>query len=219
MYEEQSADAINSFEKLERTFFNYKYSITLLTMLPRRITSRTSSILFIGMIFLVSWQKATAQEHEQRSEISNSWLIMQAVPSVSWTCFPAKTHFSFEWEATPVLYSWGMTKLDPPLHFFFVTQPERFAGSIEFNISTQLYTSQVGASHWGFSGQLLAHLPLVERGEYVGLNLGVARYNIAGVSSNYIIGGFSTLFGFLHYNIKYSPADKIWMHSIEFRFF
>jgi hypothetical protein len=171
------------------------------------------------MMFLVSWQKAVAQEHEQRSGISNSWLIMQVVPSVSWTCFPAQTRFSFEWEATPILYSWGMTKLDPPLHFFFVTQPERFAGSVEFNISMQLYTSQVRASHWGFSGQLLAHLPLVEHGEYVGLNLGVARYNIAGVSSNYVVGGFSTLFGFLHYNIKYSPGNEIWMHSIEFRFF
>ena len=217
MYEEQSAEAINPFEKLERTFFNQKYSINSATMFLKRTTWRTGSILLIGMMFLASWQKAAAQE--QRGGISNSWLIMQAVPGVSWTCFPAQTHFSFEWEATPVLYSWGMTKLDPPLHFFFVTQPERFAGSFEFNISAQLYTSPVGTSHWGFSGQLLAHLPLVEHGEYAGLNLGVARYNIAGMSSNYIVGGLSTLFGFLHYNIKYSPIDKIWMHSIEIRIF
>jgi hypothetical protein len=112
-----------------------------------------------------------------------------------------------------------MNKLDPPWHFFKVTQPERFTGSIELNISTQLYSSKVGTSHWGFSGQLLAHLPLVEYGEYIGLNLGVARYTIAGMSSTYIIGGFSTLFGFLHYNIKYSPADRIWMNAIELRFF
>jgi hypothetical protein len=174
-------------------------------------------ILFWGMTFLAGRQIATAQE--QRSTLSPSWLLMQAVPSVSWTCFPTQTHFSFEWEATPLLYSWGMTKLDSPVHFFFVTQPERFTGSIEFNISTQLYTSQVRTSHWGFSGQLLTHLPLVEKGEYAGLNFGIARYNIAGVSSNFMVGGVSTLFGFLHYNIKFSPADKIWMHSIEFRFF
>jgi hypothetical protein len=188
-------------------------------MVLKRTIRCLVSVLFVGMMLPASWQKVTAQEHEQHSGISDSWLIMQAVPSIAWTCFPVQTHFSFEWEATPILYSWGMTKLDPPLHFFFVTQPERFTGSAEFNISTQLYISQVGTSHWGFSGQLLAHLPLVEHGEYVGLNLGVARYNIAGVSSNYIVGGFSTFFGFLHYNIKYSPADEIWMHSIEFRFF
>jgi hypothetical protein len=188
-------------------------------MVLKRITRYTVSSLLIGIAFIVSGQKATAQEHKRQSGISNTWLIMQTVPSVSWTCFPAQTHFSFEWEVTPMLYSWGMTKLDPPFHFFFVTQPERFVGSVEFNISTQLYTHRVGTSHWGFSGQLLGHLPLVEFGEYLGLNLGIARYNIAGLSSNYLVGGFSTLFGFLDYNIKYSPANDIWMHSIEFRFF
>ena len=188
-------------------------------MLLKRKRQYLVSFFLVGMLYLTIGKTVNAQDQEQRSGISNSWLIMQTVPGVSWTCFPALTRFSFEWEATPVLYSWGMTKLDPPVHFFFVTQPERFAGSVEFNISTQLYTSLIGTSRWGFSGQLLAHLPLVEKGEYVGLNLGVARYNIAGISSNYIVGGFSTLFGFLHYNIKYSPADKIWMHSIEFRFF
>jgi hypothetical protein len=188
-------------------------------MILKCTTVNTCSVLLLGILFLIHWQKATAQEHEQRSGISTSWFILQSVPSVSWSCFPAQTRFSFEWEATPVLYSWGMTKLDPPLHFFFVSQPERFAGSIELTITTQLYTSAVGTSHWGFSGQLLTHLPLVERGEYVGLNLGIARYTVAGASSNYLVGGISTLFGFVHYNIKYSPADEIWMHSIELRFF
>jgi len=187
-------------------------------MQQKRIIWRIGSNLLVVILLLTNGQRANAQE-QQSSVYSTEWLIMQALPSFSWTCFPAQTHFSFEWEATPILYSWGMTKLDQPLHLFFVTQPERFAGSVEFNISTQLYTSQVGSSHWGFSGQLLSHFPLVEHGEHLGLNLGVARYNIAGISSNYIVGGFSTLFGFVHYNIKYSPTDKIWMHSIEFRFF
>jgi hypothetical protein len=176
-------------------------------------------ILLVALIISFCAAKASAQETEQRSEISPFWLLMQTVPSVSWTCFPAQNHFSFEWRVAPLVYSWGMTKLDPPMHYFFVTPPERFAGSIECNVSTQLYTSRIGTSHWGFSGQLLANLPLVERGEYLGLTLGAARYNIAGLSSNYLVGGVSTLFGFLHYILKYSPADEIWMHSIEFRFF
>ena len=188
-------------------------------MVRQRLPWRIGFIFLVGVMVLTNRQMAAAQDHEHPGGVSQSWLIMQAVPSVSWTSLPAQTHFSFEWEATPVLYTWGMTKLDPPFHFFFVTQPERFAGSVEFIITSQLYTSKIGASHWGFSGQLLAHLPIVEHGEYAGLNIGAARYNIAGISSNFIIGGFSTLFGFLHYNIKYSPADKIWMHSIEFRFF
>lgn len=188
-------------------------------MVRQRTILRRGFIVLVGVMILTNGQISAAQEHEQPGGISNTWLIMQAIPSISWTSLPTQTHFSFEWEATPILYSWGMTKLDPPFHFFFVTQPERFTGSVEFNITTQLYTSNIGAGHWGFSGQLLVHLPLIEYGEYAGMNLGAARYTIAGISSNYIVGGFSTLFGFLHYNIKYSPADKIWMHSIELRFF
>jgi hypothetical protein len=150
---------------------------------------------------------------------SGTWLILQGIPSLSWTGLPGETRFAFEWEATPLLFSFGMNKHNPKWHFFFVNQPERFAGSIEFNVSSQLYPYKVGSSHWGFSGQILAHLPLADRGEYLGLNLGCARYNISGFSSNYLIAGFSSIFGFLHYNIKYSPGNKIWMHSIEFRFF
>jgi hypothetical protein len=183
------------------------------------MTFSMNSWLLVAALVFTAMHSGKSQELERRIGISSSWFILQAVPSIAWTSFPARTNFAFEWEATPVLYSFGMTKLDPPWHFFFVTQPERFAGSIELNVSSQLYTRKIGTSHWGFSGQLVAHLPLVERGEHLGLNLGVARYTIAGMPSNYIIGGFSTLFGFLHYNLKYSPADKIWMNCIELRFF
>jgi len=188
-------------------------------MNPEQTSSRIRLLFLATVVFIVFGQPAVSQEQHAQKGISSTWLILQALPSYSWTSFQRQTNFAFEWEATPVLYSFGMNKHDPPWHFFQVTQPERFAGSIEMIVSTQLYTSKVGTSHWGFSEQCLAHLPLVEYGEYLGLNLGAARYNIAGIASNYIVGGFSTLFGFLHYNIKYSPIDKIWMHSIEFRFF
>ena len=188
-------------------------------MISKRILSYNRSLFLIAILFLAFWQSAVSQEQKHQNGISSAWLILQALPSYSWTSFPRQTNFAFEWEAAPIVYSFGMNKLDPHWHYFQVTQPERFAGSIELIVSAQLYTSKVGTSHWGFSGQCLAHLPLVEYGEYIGLNLGVARYTIAGMSSNYIIGGFSTFFGFLHYNIRFSPSDKIWMNAIEFRFF
>jgi hypothetical protein len=188
-------------------------------MISERTPSHNRPLFLVAILFLTFWQSAVSQEQKHQNGISSTWLILQALPSCSWTSFLRQTNFAFEWEAAPVLYSFGMNKLDPHWHSFQATQPERFAGSIELIVSTQLYTSKVGTSHWGFSGQCLAHLPLVEYGEYIGLNLGVARYTIAGMSSNYIIGGFSTFFGFLHYNIKFSPSDKIWMNTIEFRFF
>jgi hypothetical protein len=174
---------------------------------------------FVIILFFFFWQTAASQELEDYRKFSGSWFVLQAVPSYSWTSFPHETHFSFEWEATPLLYSFGMNKRVPRWHFFQVTQPERFAGSLEINISTQIYTKKISTSYWGFSGQFLTHFPLIEYGEYLGLNAGIARYTISGSSSTYLIGGFSTLFGFLHYTIKYSPADQIWMNSLEFRFF
>ena len=177
------------------------------------------SPFFFCLCFFICPNRGLAQNHTGSNSFSATWLILQSVPSMNWTTFQDRTQFAFEWEATPLLYSWGMTKLDPPLHFFQVSQPERFAGSIELNISTQLYTSSLGTNHWGFSGQLVGHLPLVEHGEYLGLNIGAARYSLAGTPSTFLIAGVSSLFGFFHYNIKYSPDDKIWMNALEFRFF
>ncbi|GEM_PF-998348 len=185
-------------------------------MIRRRTFSLQRLLFFVPLLILME-QPAASQEHH--SSVSSTWLILQTIPSLTWISLPAQINFALEWEATPVLYSFGMNRLDPRWHFMKVTQPERFAGSMEFNISAQLYTSKIGSSHWGFSGQIVTHLPLIERGEYLGLHLGAARYTIAGLSSTYLLGGVSTLFGFLHYTIKYSPVEIIWMHSVEFRFF
>jgi hypothetical protein len=183
-----------------------------------RFLHSSPSIVLLGLLLII-WHPAVSQEQEHDNGISGTWLLLQALPSYSWTSFPQQIYFSFEWEIAPIIYSFGMNKLDPRWHFFQVTEPERFAGSFEMNISMQVYTKKVGKSHWGFSGQFLTHIPVIEYGEYLGFNAGVARYTISGISSTYLIGGFSTFFGFFHYNIKYSPAGKIWMNSLEFRFF
>ncbi len=188
-------------------------------MKPELINRTILAALIIVFCLSALPVKAQARQSGDDFTLSTTWVILQTVPSLTWTAFPARTHFALEWEATPILYSFGMTRLDPPWHFFIVNQPERFAGSLELNVSAQFYTSKIGTTRWGFSGQLLAHLPLVQKGEYLGLNAGVARYTIAGAPSNYVIAGFSTLFGFVHFNVKYSPGSDIWMDSIEFRFF
>ena len=184
------------------------------------VRKRATSLVLSGLLILSpAFLSADLRAQDPAGGMNATWLILQTVPSLTWTGLPTCTHFAFEWEAAPVVYSFGMNPLDPPLHFFSVTQPERFAGSVELVVSAQLYTTSVGTSRWGFSGQILSHVPLIQKGEYLGFNLGAARYRIAGIPYNFVSGGVSTLFGFLHYNVKYSPPDRIWMHSIEFRFF
>jgi hypothetical protein len=173
-------------------------------------------LLLFTVLFGASW--LYAQDSTGNAKL-RTWLILQAIPSLNWTVFPSRTNFALEWRATPVLYSFAMTKLDPPWHFFFVNPPERFAGSVELNVTGQIYPSSIGTTHFAWSGQLLGHLPLIEKGEYLGLNMGVAAYRLNDAYSTFAVAGVSTLFGFIHWNTKVSPQDKIWMTSLEFRFF
>jgi hypothetical protein len=175
------------------------------------------SILLSGLI--LGSPRLLSQDSSSTGAKTRTWLILQAIPSLDWTVFPSQTNFAFEWRATPVLYSFGMTRLDSPWHFFFVNPPERFAGSVELNVTGQIYPSSIGTTHFAWSGQLLGHFPLMEMGEYLGLDVGAASYQFNGRYSNFAVAGLSTLFGFVHWNTKYSPKDKIWMTSLELRFF
>ncbi len=137
---------------------------------------------------------------------------------------PASIPFAFEWEATPLLYSFGMTKLISPWHSFKITPPERFTGSIELKLTGQISTRKMGSSYFGSSAQLIGHIPLIERGEYLGLNIGVAKYAFAGSppcgpSPWFKVIGISTLFSFVEFNVKQSSNPNTWMGTIEFRFF
>lgn len=179
---------------------------------------KQSKVVLLVFALLLSTVGLKAQDSTDNAKL-RAWLILQAIPSLSWTIFPHQTNFAFEWRATPILYSFGMTELDPPWHFFFVNPPERFAGSVELNVSGQVYPSSIGTTHLAWSGQLLGHLPLIEKGEYLGLNGGAAIYRLNDKNRTFVVAGLSTLFGFVHWNVKHSPKDRIWMTSLEFRFF
>lgn len=170
-------------------------------------------------MFLFSASLLHSQQPPQNADKFSTWLYFQFIPNLSWTSFPSQTNFAFEWEAAPVLYSFGMTKLISPWYTFVVEPPARFTGSLEFNITGLAYTSKAGSSHFGYSGQLLAHVPLVERGEHLALNAGVAKYSIADASPTFYVAGVSSIFGLLHLNFKYSPDPKIWMTSFDIRIF
>ena len=161
---------------------------------------------------------AQSQMSDQPSGF-DTWLELQAIPNLMVISHPAEMPFAFEWEATPLLYSFGMTKLVSPWHSFKVVPPERFTGSIELKVTGQISTRKTGSSYFGSSAQLIGHIPLIERGEYLGLNVGVAKYAFAGSSPWFKVVGVSTLFGFVEFNFKHSSDPTIWMGTIEFRFF
>ena len=190
-------------------------------------------MVMVQMMRLVLWRLGTAsvlclmlatplqaQEHlgERPSGLA-TWLELQAIPSMMVVSHPGDIPFAFEWEATPLLYSFGMTKLVSPWYSFRVVPPARFTGSVELKVTGQISTRKTGASYFGSSAQLIGHIPLIERGEYLGLNVGVAKYAFAGSSPWFKVVGVSTLFGFVELNFKHSSDPTIWMGTIEFRFF
>jgi hypothetical protein len=163
---------------------------------------------------------ALAQAERRDSESGfESWLTFQTIPSMMVISHPGDIPFAFEWEATPLLYSFGMTRLVSPWYSFKVSQAARFTGSIELKATGQISTRKMGSSYFGSSAQLIGHIPLMERGEYLGLNVGVAKYAFAGSSPWFKVVGISTLFGLLEFNFKHSSDPEIWMGTIEFRFF
>jgi len=147
------------------------------------------------------------------------WIWYQTIPGMSWTAHDAGTNYALEWEVMPLLYSFGLTKRATPWKMLFTEPPARFTGSVEVLIGAQLYTSEFRGSHWGFSGGALGHVPLIERGEYLALNVGAMRRWIAGVPHDFAVGGASTLFGFIEYNVHYAPKTEIWVHQVAVRFF
>jgi len=171
------------------------------------------SVLATGFMTFVH-----AQQPEPPSKFS-SWLPYQAIPSIMVISHPGDIPFAFEWEATPLLYSFGMTRKVSPWHSMFVIQPARFTGSIELKVTGQVSTRKTGRSYFGSSTQLIGHIPLIERGEYLGLNVGMAKYAFAGSSPWFKVVGVTTLFGFVEFNFKHSSDPEMWMGTIEWRFF
>ena len=174
------------------------------------------------LLMLIAGSGFLAAVHAQAPEPPGklpSWLPYQAVPSMMVISHPGDIPFAFEWEATPLLYSFGMTRKVSPWHSLFVLPPARFTGSIELKVTGQLSTRKTGKSYFGSSAQLIGHIPLIERGEYLGLNVGVAKYAFAGSSPWFKVVGISTLFGFVEFNFKHSSDPAMWMGTIELRFF
>ena len=175
-------------------------------------------VLFRFVIAVGLFSTAFCQERRNEDKFS-SWLPWQLVPNFTLTATSTQTPFGLEWEATPLLYSFGISRLVSPWSSFIVNPVARFSGSIEAIVTGQFYPSKLGSSHFGYSGQLLGHVPLVERGEHLALNVGVATYRVGNDYPVFKVVGVSTLFGFIHFNVKQASNPDVWIWSLEFRMF
>ena len=171
-------------------------------------------ILFIaGFVFHAA---AQTDEFEDRAGV---WFPFQLLPSLTHYTSSSLSGFGFEWEFTPVLYSFGMNKQISPWYSFIVEPTARFTGSIEVAAAGQLFTTKMGRSYFSASCHVMGTIPLIERGEHLTLNLGIGVYRIADRTRIFKVGGISTLFGIVHLNFKHAENPTTWITSLEFRIF
>lgn len=175
-------------------------------------------ILFLVFFIFCLATPAPGQDQANQDKFS-VWLPFQAIPTLTLLSSSPSSAFGFEWEATPLLYSFGMNKQISPWFSVIIEPTARFTGSVELSISGQLWTSKVGASYFSYSGRLTGFIPLIERGEHLTLNLGVAAYRFPGRTQIFKVVGVSTIFGIVHLNVKQGNNPTTWITSLEFRVF
>ena len=159
---------------------------------------------------------AQTQEPEERFGV---WMPFQLLPNLTLYSSSPLSGFGFEWEFTPLLYSFGMNKQISPWYSFIVEPTARFTGSLELVAAGQVFTTKMGGSYFAASGHLMGTIPLIERGEHLALNLGIGAYRIAGQTRIFKVAGISTLFGMVHFNVKHGANPTAWIISLEFRIF
>ncbi|MBI4417758.1 MAG: hypothetical protein HY563_03205, partial [Ignavibacteriales bacterium] len=162
---------------------------------------------------------AYSQVPEGNADRLSVWLPLQAIPNITHYNDARTSALGFEWEVTPLLYSFGINRYISPWYSFIVEPTARFTGSIELAVAGQIFTTKLGPSYFTSSGHLMAFVPLSERGEYLTLNLGVGVYRLEGRTRLFKIVGMSTLFGMLHFNVKHTDNPTAWIGSLEFRVF
>lgn len=174
--------------------------------------------LLIVFAFFSVASDARAQDVTLPSKLG-TWLPYQLIPNLSLYSSSAHSGFGFEWETTPLLYSFGMNKQISPWYSFVVDPPARFTGSIELSVAGQIFTTKLGSSYFAYSGHMMAYAPLIERGEHLTLNFGAGIYRVADRTRIFKVAGISTLLGIVHFNIKHSPNPTTWIGSLELRVF
>jgi len=173
-------------------------------------------ILIILVVCFVSRAKSQPDDEPGRIGV---WLPLQLIPNLTWYSSTPLSGFGFEWEATPILYTFGMNKQISPWYSFIIEPTARFTGSIELVFAGQLFTTKMGSSYFAASGHLMGTIPLIERGEHLTLNIGVGAYSVANQTRVFKVAGISTLFGIVHFNLKHSDNPTTWISSLEFRIF
>ena len=83
------------------------------------------------LVVAVAWWSPDVRAQEGEEGRFGAWLPYQLVPSLTLYSSHPFSGFGFEWEFSPVLYSFGMNKQVSPWYSFIVEPTARVTGSVE----------------------------------------------------------------------------------------
>ncbi len=175
--------------------------------------------ILIALFFVMLPSTGRSQGVSADQDRYPHWYPYQFIPNLLLHTSASGTRIGLEWEATPLLYSWGINPKVSPWYSFIVVPTARFSGSIEWNVAVQAYSAKVGRSYVGYSTHLMAFLPLADVGELAGLNLGVGAFGSPDGIRLFKVIGASTAFGMLHLNVKHADRPTTWITSLEVRIY
>jgi hypothetical protein len=135
------------------------------------------------------------------------WLAAQLAPSPEVAFGEEKVRFGLRWQLTPLLYSFGINRRLSPWRIFVVEPLVRQSGSLELFLSPEYLVRGSFLDGWLLRAGLRTYLPIVERGDYLSVSLGVSCYDFMGAAgTSYEVGAY-VLFGIVGAQITVSPKS------------
>jgi len=140
-------------------------------------------------------------------QITWPWLATQLVPSPELAYGSGLTRFGVRWQATPLLYSWGIHRGLSPWRFFIAEPYVRQSGSIELYVSPEyFFYGSSFADGWVARFGTRAYFPLIEHGEYLSVSAGASSFAFAGNAGAAFEAGAYVLFGVVGVQLTVSPT-------------
>jgi hypothetical protein len=144
------------------------------------------------------------------------------IPSPQWRSTGNGTSFGFQWQVTPLLFSYGINNKISPWRFFVVDPVARQSGSFEFYFSPEYFNhAEEFKNKWIFSFGSRVYFPLWQRGEYLSVSAGVSYFNFNGINGLAYEAGFYLFAGFVGFQTSYAPdfTESKWRFTIRLRAF
>lgn len=149
-----------------------------------KIACRISCRLFTFIIFLVTQNLQAQAERENIWLKYPSWALMQLIPSPVFFEDNGNgrkgTEFGFEWQVTPVSFTFKPNKYLSHFSFLMIKPVKKFSGSAELFFTPQFVTGgfdNTKAQRYMYNAGARVYFPLAQGGEYLSFSLGAGYYS------------------------------------------